>query len=135
MATILDLLRFLASPVKDGYKPMRRRRSALGCLEWIANRKHENTEAEKTLNLAPKNTQFAARTKTSSGQYCSGVRRRCWLRLFRVWLFIDRVSQFWPHLTVAEIFLFWSGLMTPVATVIGIVVLLECSGFVTNSKR
>jgi hypothetical protein len=61
MATILDLLRFLASPVNRRYKPMRRRRSALGCLEWIANRKHENTEAEKTLNLAPKNTQFAAR--------------------------------------------------------------------------
>ena len=38
---------------------------------------------------------------------------------------IDRVIPFWPHLTVAEIFLYWFGLITPIATVIGIVVLLK----------
>jgi hypothetical protein len=34
--------------------------NTLSCLELIANHKHENTEVEKALNLALKNTQFAA---------------------------------------------------------------------------
>jgi hypothetical protein len=45
--------------------------------------------------------------------------------LFLVSFPIDRVNPFWPHLSFAEIFVYWFGLITPVTTVIGIVILVK----------
>ena len=44
--------------------------------------------------------------------------------LFLVSFPIDRVIPFWPHLSLAEIYVYWFGLVTPVTTVIGIVILV-----------
>jgi hypothetical protein len=45
--------------------------------------------------------------------------------LFLVSFPIDRVIPFWPHLSLAEIFVYWFGLITPVTTMTGIVILVK----------
>ena len=57
---------------------------------------------------------------------CSPSLLGCWPSLcslfrFRLTVFIP----FWPHLSLAEIYVYWFGLVTPVTTVIGIVILVK----------
>jgi len=45
--------------------------------------------------------------------------------LFLVSFPIDRIVPFWPHLSIAEIFLYWFVFIAPITTVIGIVILMK----------